>query len=111
MIDQFTAQCRNLQELNVKDDNLYKDESRANLCDLVAKILDSEHHNKMKSLTINSFEDYGLKEKGELTDEDKKLVNSLAISGLTQLTDICLKENENWWLDSEAQECLTSFIQ
>ena len=88
MIDQFASHCQHMQELQIDGFLLESETDRKNMCDLVAKIFDSQADNQMKRLEIYSF--YNKEEMLELADEDKTLINSIVHSCQTNLTDLNL---------------------
>ena len=109
VIDQFASHCQHMQELQIDGFLLESETDRKNMCDLVAKIFDSQADNQMKRLEIYSF--YNKEEMLELADEDKTLIDSIVRSGQTNLTNLHLYKNMTWWGDSEASEHLCTSIQ
>ena len=52
----------------------------------------------------------GSKLNGELTDEDKLLINAVVRSGLSSLKEVSLSQNDSWFKHSEVCSYLLEFI-
>lgn len=62
----------------------------------------------MKLLDLS---DLSIMDAKDLTEEDKRLVNALFNSSITQLDSLGLQRNNQWFIDDELREQLFDFIK
>ena len=107
VVDQFVRHAKQLKRLFIEGSSDIPDADKVNVADLAIAILEAQeeiHMDKLALKGISSSSD------DEPVTEDRRLINAMVNSGITQLTDLHLSENTSWFAHWETASYLVDFI-
>ena len=108
VVDQFVRHANQLKELIIIGGSV-PELDKANVADLAAAILEAQEEIHMERLCLHGISSNGPVD--ETLAKDKRLINAVVNSGITQLVRLNLNKNVKWFAHIEAQSYLIEFIK
>ena len=108
VVDQFVRHTSQLKELLISAPATMKSSDLVNVADLAAVILEAQEEIHMEKLCLS-----GLNRKvvREPLAEERRLINAVVNSGISELLSLDLSSNVQWFAQNESTSYLLDFIK
>ena len=98
VVDQFLQHTKHLKSLSIGGENELSENERQNVIELANLFLENQEEQIIQKLHLSGLSSRSF---DEPTEQDKRLINNVISSGLTQLTTIGLCNNKTWFRHNE----------
>ena len=107
MLDQFVLHTRHLKALNIERQYEHSETDRPNVLEFASRIIEEQDEPVLQELTLSELSSASIEEP---TEEDKRLINAVLQSGITELTTLSFSKNASWFCHSDMKQYLLEFI-
>ena len=101
-------QANQLEILKIEGQEELPENDKVNMVELTSRLVEAQEDSNMKELSLINLSRMSM---DELPNEDRRLIDALLSSPITQLTILDLSNNTCWFAHSESWPVLFSFIQ